>query len=155
MAGGAILAAVFTVAIRRRAAVALALGSANVATGAIYYVLRGGSGGPPDPPQPGLRDLAELIATTRATGMRIEFNFLIPPERPSVVLGRAAYRVVPEALTNAARHAQAHPRTRPATTRNPTPGWPPAHSKSTPTRRAGYNNTSPTPRAKSRASEGS
>ena len=41
MAEGPILAALFTVAVRRRAGVAVALTGANVATGAVYYLLQG------------------------------------------------------------------------------------------------------------------
>ncbi|MFI6507617.1 sensor histidine kinase [Streptosporangium sp. NPDC050855] len=57
-------------------------------------------------PQPELADLARLVAEARATGGRIELTG--PPEGPvpPAVVGRTAYRIVQEALTNARKHAR-------------------------------------------------
>ncbi|MBA6433372.1 sensor histidine kinase [Streptomyces sp. GMR22] len=56
-------------------------------------------------PQPELADLARLVAEARAAGGRIELTG--PPEDPAppAVVGRTAYRIVQEALTNARKHA--------------------------------------------------
>ncbi|MEU4835509.1 histidine kinase [Streptosporangium sp. NPDC023615] len=56
-------------------------------------------------PQPELADLARLVAEARATGGRIELTG--PPEGPvpPPAVGRTAYRIVQEALTNARKHA--------------------------------------------------
>ncbi|MFF5109473.1 sensor histidine kinase [Streptosporangium sp. NPDC000509] len=56
-------------------------------------------------PQPELADLARLVAEARATGGRIELTG--PPDGriPPPVVGRTAYRIVQEALTNARKHA--------------------------------------------------
>jgi signal transduction histidine kinase len=60
----------------------------------------------PRAPQPGLADLPALVAQCRAAGMAVELT--MPPEGSAPVeaaAGRAAYRVVQEALTNAGKHA--------------------------------------------------
>jgi signal transduction histidine kinase len=75
----------------------------------VIGMLREEPSGPPDPPQPGLGDLAGLIADARTTGMNVDFRFLIGPHSPSIVLGRTAYRLVQEGLTNAAKHAPGAP----------------------------------------------
>ncbi|RBY92544.1 sensor histidine kinase [Blastococcus sp. TF02A-30] len=55
-------------------------------------------------PQPGLEDLPRLVEHARAAGMRVDLALpRIADVEPSV--GRAAYRIVQEALTNAGRHA--------------------------------------------------
>ncbi|WP_329083991.1 MULTISPECIES: sensor histidine kinase [unclassified Streptosporangium] len=56
-------------------------------------------------PQPELADLARLVAEARATGGRIELTG--PPDGPvpPPLVGRTAYRIVQEALTNARKHA--------------------------------------------------
>ncbi|MER6828578.1 histidine kinase [Streptosporangium sp. NPDC000563] len=56
-------------------------------------------------PQPELADLARLVAEARATGGRIELTG--PPDGriPPPAVGRTAYRIVQEALTNARKHA--------------------------------------------------
>jgi signal transduction histidine kinase len=55
-------------------------------------------------PQPGLADLRTLVQQSRDAGMAVE---LAATEAPAVdaVAGRAAYRIVQEALTNAGKHA--------------------------------------------------
>ena len=56
-------------------------------------------------PQPELTDLARLVVEVRTTGGRIELTG--PPDGPAPppVVGRTAYRIVQEALTNARKHA--------------------------------------------------
>ncbi|MGZ9929249.1 sensor histidine kinase [Streptomyces sp. NC-S4] len=56
-------------------------------------------------PQPELADLPRLVAEARAAGGRIELAG--PPEgaAPPPLVGRTAYRIVQEALTNVRKHA--------------------------------------------------
>ena len=60
----------------------------------------------PTAPQPTLRDITRLVAETEAAGTEIEFEMdvehrdEVPP-----ALGRDAYRIVQEALTNIGKHA--------------------------------------------------
>ena len=63
----------------------------------------GGPAETPEPPQPTLADLAMLIEESRAAGMRVRADVSAPgvPE----ALGRTAYRIVQEGLTNARKHA--------------------------------------------------
>jgi signal transduction histidine kinase len=68
-------------------------------------VLRGGDDDAPLAPQPGLDDLTQLVADARTAGMTVDLvggNDGAPAD-PAV--GRAAYRIVQEALTNAGKHA--------------------------------------------------
>ena len=61
-----------------------------------------------DRPQPELADLPRLVAEARATGGRVELTG--PPDAPPpAVVGRTAYRIVQEALTNARKHAPGAP----------------------------------------------
>ena len=62
------------------------------------------SDGAPEPPQPDIRDLPHLIAEAEGLGTRITYADSTVGEVPPV-LGRTAYRVVQEALTNARKHA--------------------------------------------------
>lgn len=61
-------------------------------------------GGQPSPPQPTLANLDALLAEHRAVGRRIEAEVDLAGE-PREAVGRHAYRIVQECLTNAARHA--------------------------------------------------
>ena len=80
----------------------------------ILGVLRGGPGahgrgeeGAAGPrPQPGVADIAELVSEARAAGLAVRLEDRLPAgrEAPSS-LGRTAYRVVQEGLTNARKHA--------------------------------------------------
>jgi signal transduction histidine kinase len=69
----------------------------------VIGVLREGTEGESRPPQPTLADLPALIEESRAAGMRIEDELDLPEAGGSI--GRTAYRVVQEGLTNARKHA--------------------------------------------------
>ncbi|GAA1894001.1 sensor histidine kinase [Asanoa iriomotensis] len=71
----------------------------------VIGVLREGAVGRPEPPQPGLADLPELVDGARATGMAVTYTYRVPSPEPAAVLGRTAYRVVQEGLTNARKHS--------------------------------------------------
>jgi signal transduction histidine kinase len=71
----------------------------------VIGVLREGATGRPEPPQPGLADLPELVDSARAMGMTVGYTCTVVAAGPSVVLGRTAYRIVQEGLTNARKHA--------------------------------------------------
>jgi signal transduction histidine kinase len=58
-----------------------------------------------EPPQPLFWDLPELLDGARTAGMNIDFAWVVPRASPSQELGRTAYRVVQEGLTNARKHA--------------------------------------------------
>ncbi|MEU5907784.1 histidine kinase [Micromonospora sp. NPDC047467] len=73
----------------------------------VIGVLRADSGSDaPEPPQPTLADLPALIAESRSAGVRVNVSDSVanPGEVPAA-LGRAAYRIVQEGLTNARKHA--------------------------------------------------
>ena len=57
-----------------------------------------------DRPQPTLADLPRLLDECRAAGMRIDESITLAGD-PTPTVGRTAYRVVQEALTNARKHA--------------------------------------------------
>ncbi|MEU7608886.1 histidine kinase [Micromonospora sp. NPDC049204] len=60
----------------------------------------------PEPPQPTLADLPALIAESRSAGVKVNVSDIVDRsgEVPAA-LGRAAYRIVQEGLTNARKHA--------------------------------------------------
>jgi signal transduction histidine kinase len=62
------------------------------------------TGTAPERPQPGLDDVAALVAEERAGGMRVRLSDRVESELPAST-GRTAYRIVQEALTNARKHA--------------------------------------------------
>jgi signal transduction histidine kinase len=72
----------------------------------VVGVLRGGDVDETAPlgPQPGLDDLVQLVTAAREAGMTVD---LIAPGAAPVdpAVGRAVYRIVQEALTNAGKHA--------------------------------------------------
>jgi signal transduction histidine kinase len=66
-----------------------------------------GSGDDPQSlaPQPGLRDIEDLIARTRSAGLATYLRVHGEPVTISAALDLCAYRIVQEALTNAIKHA--------------------------------------------------
>jgi len=60
-------------------------------------------------PQPALADLEELVAESRRAGVDVTLTRLGAPRPVEPTVGRTAYRVVQEALTNAGRHAPGGP----------------------------------------------
>jgi signal transduction histidine kinase len=73
----------------------------------VFGVLRDTATSRPEPPQPGLGDLPELLDSARAAGMRVDYTCHVPADGPAVMLGRTVYRLVQEGLTNARKHAPA------------------------------------------------
>jgi signal transduction histidine kinase len=72
----------------------------------VIGVLRDGSeDGAPEPPQPTLDQIPELVEESRAAGMRVRSRIETPAAPLPAALGRTAYRVVQEGLTNARKHA--------------------------------------------------
>ena len=69
----------------------------------IIGVLREGEPGAPEPPQPTLAELPALVEESRAAGMTIRARIDAPAA--DALIGRTAYRVVQEGLTNARKHA--------------------------------------------------
>lgn len=64
------------------------------------------TGDTPPPPQPTLADLPALVAESQQVGMLIRLDNRIPGSvQPPDSIGRSAYRVVQEALTNSRKHA--------------------------------------------------
>lgn len=61
------------------------------------------------PPQPTLAELPALANEARAAGARVDLRIVLPEGAPPppALLGRTAYRVVQEGLTNARKHAPA------------------------------------------------
>lgn len=60
--------------------------------------------GRPEPPQPSLDRIPELVADARTSGLDVTLTTTVPGT-PSDVVGRTCYRIVQEGLTNAAKHA--------------------------------------------------
>ncbi|HEY9410107.1 MAG TPA: histidine kinase [Jiangellaceae bacterium] len=66
--------------------------------------------GEPEAPQPALGDLPALVGESRAAGMTVHLEDSRPlPADPPAGIGRCAYRVVQEGLTNARKHAPHSP----------------------------------------------
>ena len=64
----------------------------------------------PQPPQPTLAQIPALIEESRAAGMQVHASIDLPAgDAVAAGLGRTAYRVVQEALTNARKHAPGAP----------------------------------------------
>ena len=70
----------------------------------VIGVLREGDGGV-EPPQPTLDAIPALIEESRAAGMKVQAQ--IDASGGDALIGRTAYRVVQEGLTNARKHAPA------------------------------------------------
>ncbi len=73
----------------------------------VVGVLRDGDAGDaPEPPQPTLADVPALVDESRAAGVRITCRIDVPDAAAAPpALGRTAYRIVQEGLTNARKHA--------------------------------------------------
>ncbi|HEX5203027.1 MAG TPA: histidine kinase [Actinoplanes sp.] len=70
--------------------------------------LRAEDGEAPTMPQPGVADLDDLVTTARAAGVDVTLTAVDLAGVPGTV-GLAAYRIMQEALANAARHAPGGP----------------------------------------------
>ncbi len=64
-----------------------------------------------EPPQPSLEDVHALVEECRRAGARVDLAVEVEPtaDGPPVTLGRTAYRVAQEGLTNARKHAPGAP----------------------------------------------
>jgi signal transduction histidine kinase len=72
----------------------------------VIGVLRQEPGGEPAAPQPTLGDIRRLVEETRRAGARIELEMqVVDADAAPSALGRDAYRIVQEALTNISKHA--------------------------------------------------
>ncbi|KAA1420561.1 two-component sensor histidine kinase [Mumia zhuanghuii] len=71
----------------------------------VLGILRGAELDTADRPQPSWRDLPDLVNGARSAGMRVALTDELTPHGPPERMGRTAYRVVQEALTNAHKHA--------------------------------------------------
>ncbi|MDR7277857.1 sensor histidine kinase [Catenuloplanes atrovinosus] len=74
----------------------------------VIGVLRADPAADQDRPQQGLAGLPALVEESRRAGARVELRAEAPEEDPGRV-GRHAYRIVQEALTNARKHAPGAP----------------------------------------------
>jgi signal transduction histidine kinase len=75
---------------------------------AVIGVLRHNAGDEPEPPQPGLEAVRDLVADARRCGSEVRCDdrlAVMGAPLPPGATGRVAYRVVQEALTNARKHA--------------------------------------------------
>jgi signal transduction histidine kinase len=71
-----------------------------------------GQGEAPHAPQPTLRDIPHLVGGYRQAGLRVELDMRVEePDTAPGPLGRDAYRIVREALTNVGKHARETPAT--------------------------------------------
>jgi signal transduction histidine kinase len=71
----------------------------------VLGVLRGTDEGAPRTPSPGLARLDELVESSNAAGLTVRVERRGEPEPLPSDVDLAAYRIVQEALTNAARHS--------------------------------------------------
>jgi signal transduction histidine kinase len=73
----------------------------------VIGILReGADGDDPERPQPTLADIPALIDESRAAGMQVRYDWHLPdPVTVPAAVGRNAYRIVQEGVTNARKHA--------------------------------------------------
>ncbi|GHC56817.1 sensor histidine kinase [Streptomyces flavofungini] len=72
----------------------------------VIGVLRGGDADASGRPQPTLAALDTLVAESREAGMKVVLDLRVPaPESVPAAIGRTAYRIAQEGLTNARKHA--------------------------------------------------
>ena len=72
----------------------------------VLGVLREGAGdAEPEPPQPTATAIAGLLEHFRGLGMNLQADLAVDPASIPGAIGRTAYRVVQEGLTNAGKHA--------------------------------------------------
>jgi len=65
------------------------------------------SGAPDLTPQPGLADVRDLVEASRSAGVPVHLDWDVPAGVPAPeLLGRTAFRVLQEALTNVHKHAR-------------------------------------------------
>jgi signal transduction histidine kinase len=68
-----------------------------------------GNGNGADRPQPGVSDLAHLVEESRQAGTPVHFIDISDARTLPAAVGRTAYRMVQEGLTNARKHAPGRP----------------------------------------------
>jgi signal transduction histidine kinase len=69
-----------------------------------------GGGDGPEPPQPTLAQLTDLVEESRRAGMELDAELAVEDlARVPTAVGRHAYRIVQEGLTNARKHAEHSP----------------------------------------------
>jgi signal transduction histidine kinase len=73
--------------------------------GVIGVLREDGSESLTEPPQPTIADLGALVEESRAAGMRITTQIELGDAAPTAAVGRTAYRIAQEGLTNARKHA--------------------------------------------------
>jgi signal transduction histidine kinase len=73
--------------------------------GVIGVLREDGGESPMRSPQPTLADLAALVEESQGAGMRITARIELGDAAPPAAVGRTAYRVAQEGLTNARKHA--------------------------------------------------
>ena len=73
--------------------------------GVVGVLREDGSESLTQPPQPTLADLAALVDESRAAGMRVTARIELGDIVPPAAVGRTAYRIAQEGLTNARKHA--------------------------------------------------
>ncbi|MCW2958784.1 MAG: integral rane sensor signal transduction histidine kinase [Solirubrobacterales bacterium] len=73
--------------------------------GVIGVLREDGSDSLTQPPQPTIADLPALVEESRAAGMRITSRIDLGDATPTAAVGRTAYRIAQEGLTNARKHA--------------------------------------------------
>jgi signal transduction histidine kinase len=73
----------------------------------VIGVLRDEPGEGVEPPQPTLAQIPALVDESRAAGTQVNCRIELDDGEPPEALGRTAYRIVQEGLTNARKHAPA------------------------------------------------